>query len=282
MKHVPKPEWLKVKLGSARQFTDTEKIISAHSLHTICTSGLCPNRAECWAKGTATFMIGGDICTRKCKFCNTKSGKPLPLNPDEPQKVAESVKQLKLKYTVITSVDRDDLPDMGASHWARTIECVRNENPGTGIEALIPDFQGNLDLLQLVLAAKPDVVAHNVETVRRLTPSVRSVAQYDRSLAVLEEIARQGFTCKTGIMLGLGETPQEVEETMDDIRRTGCTVLTIGQYLQPSAHHLPVVAYITPEQFDDYKQLALGKGFTHVVSGPMVRSSYHAEQILNK
>ncbi len=276
--HTPKPEWLRINIGSMANYTGTKRVIETHCLNTICTSGLCPNRAECWGNRTATFMIGGDICTRNCRFCNTQTGKPLPLNPGEPQRVADSIKKLGIKYAVITSVDRDDLPDLGAEHWAKTIECVRATNPSIGIEVLIPDFQGKKPLLDIVLSTRPDVVGHNVETVRRLTPSVRSAAFYDRSLDVLTEISKQGLICKTGFMLGLGETPQEIEETIDDIRRTGCSILTIGQYLQPSSKHLPVVEYISPEQFEHYKKLALSKGFAHVESGPMVRSSYHAEQ----
>ena len=227
---------------------------------------------------TATLMIGGDICTRKCRFCNTLSGRPRLLNPDEPRRVAESVKALKLRYAVITSVDRDDLPDYGAAHWIKTIEEIRRLNPDTKIELLIPDFMGKADLIRQVMATHPHVAGHNMETVRRLTPSVRSVARYERSLEVLREIANCGITAKTGFMLGLGETHGEILETMDDILSTGCQRLTLGQYLQPTAEHLPVKAYITPEMFAEYKRIALEKGFKHVVSGPLVRSSYHAAE----
>lgn len=276
--HVMKPEWLKIDLTSKKSTGETAGILAKHHLNTICTSGLCPNRAECWMARTATLMIGGEICTRKCRFCNTLSGRPRQLNPDEPRHVAESVKALNLRYAVITSVDRDDLPDYGAEHWIRTIEEIRRLNPETKIELLIPDFMGHAELIQKVMDTKPHVAGHNMETVRRLTPTVRSVAKYDRSLEVLREIAKCGITAKTGFMLGLGETHEEILETMDDILETGCQRLTLGQYLQPTDKHLPVSAYITPEQFAEYKRIALAKGFRHVVSGPLVRSSYHASE----
>ena len=276
--HVMKPEWLKIDLTSKKSTGETAGILAKHHLNTICTSGLCPNRSECWMARTATLMIGGDICTRKCRFCNTLSGRPRLLNPDEPRRVAESVKALKLRYAVITSVDRDDLPDYGAAHWIKTIEEIRRLNPDTKIELLIPDFMGKADLIHQVMATHPHVAGHNMETVRRLTPSVRSVARYERSLEVLREIANCGITAKTGFMLGLGETHDEILETMDDILATGCQRLTLGQYLQPTAEHLPVKAYITPEMFAEYKRIALEKGFKHVVSGPLVRSSYHAAE----
>ncbi|MBW4735005.1 lipoyl synthase [Prevotella melaninogenica] len=276
--HVMKPKWLKIDLTSKKSTGETAGILAKHHMNTICTSGLCPNRSECWMARTATLMIGGDICTRKCRFCNTLSGRPRLLNPDEPRRVAESVKALKLRYAVITSVDRDDLPDYGAAHWIKTIEEIRRLNPDTKIELLIPDFMGKADLIRQVMATHPHVAGHNMETVRRLTPSVRSVARYERSLEVLREIANCGITAKTGFMLGLGETHDEILETMDDILSTGCQRLTLGQYLQPTAEHLPVKAYITPEKFAEYKQIALDKGFKHVVSGPLVRSSYHAAE----
>lgn len=276
--HVMKPKWLKIDLTSKKSTGETAGILAKHHLNTICTSGLCPNRSECWMARTATLMIGGDICTRKCRFCNTLSGRPRLLNPDEPRRVAESVKALKLRYAVITSVDRDDLPDYGAAHWKKTIEEIRRLNPDTKIELLIPDFMGKADLIRQVMATHPHVAGHNMETVRRLTPSVRSVARYERSLEVLREIANCGITAKTGFMLGLGETHEEILETMDDILSTGCQRLTLGQYLQPTAEHLPVKAYITPEKFAEYKRIALEKGFKHVVSGPLVRSSYHAAE----
>lgn len=276
--HVMKPKWLKIDLTSKKSTGETAGILAKHHMNTICTSGLCPNRSECWMARTATLMIGGDICTRKCRFCNTLSGRPRLLNPDEPRRVAESVKALKLRYAVITSVDRDDLPDYGAAHWIKTIEEIRRLNPDTKIELLIPDFMGKADLIRQVMATHPHVAGHNMETVRRLTPSVRSVARYERSLEVLREIANCGITAKTGFMLGLGETHDEILETMDDILATGCQRLTLGQYLQPTAEHLPVKAYITPEKFAEYKRIALEKGFKHVVSGPLVRSSYHAAE----
>lgn len=276
--HVMKPKWLKIDLTSKKSTGETAGILAKHHMNTICTSGLCPNRSECWMARTATLMIGGDICTRKCRFCNTLSGRPKLLNPDEPRRVAESVKALKLRYAVITSVDRDDLPDYGAAHWIKTIEEIRRLNPDTKIELLIPDFMGKADLIRQVMATHPHVAGHNMETVRRLTPSVRSVARYERSLEVLREIANCGITAKTGFMLGLGETHDEILETMDDILSTGCQRLTLGQYLQPTAKHLPVKAYITPERFAEYKRIALEKGFKHVVSGPLVRSSYHAAE----
>ena len=276
--HVMKPAWLKIDLTSKKSTGETAGILAKHHMNTICTSGLCPNRSECWMARTATLMIGGDICTRKCRFCNTLSGRPKLLNPDEPRRVAESVKALKLRYAVITSVDRDDLPDYGAAHWIKTIEEIRRLNPDTKIELLIPDFMGKADLIRQVMATHPHVAGHNMETVRRLTPSVRSVARYERSLEVLREIANCGITAKTGFMLGLGETHDEILETMDDILSTGCQRLTLGQYLQPTVEHLPVKAYITPEMFAEYKRIALEKGFKHVVSGPLVRSSYHAAE----
>lgn len=276
--HVMKPAWLKIDLTSKKSSGETAGILARHKMNTICMSGLCPNRTECWIARTATLMIGGEICTRKCRFCNTMSGRPELLDDNEPQRVAETVKALNLRYAVITSVDRDDLPDFGADHWVKTVEAVQAVNPGTKIELLIPDFMGRADLIRKVLATKPHVCGHNMETVRRLTPSVRSVAQYDRSLEVLAEISRCGIQAKTGFMLGLGETREEILATMDDILATGCKRLTLGQYLQPTAKHLPVVEYVTPEQFEEYKQIALAKGFKSVVSGPLVRSSYHSAE----
>lgn len=233
---------------------------------------------ECWSRGTATFMIGGEICTRSCRFCNTLTGKPLPLDPREPENVAESVALMGLRHAVVTSVDRDDLPDLGAAHWARTIEAIKQRNPETTIEVLIPDFQGRLELVDQVVDAAPEIISHNMETVKRISPLVRSAARYETSLAVLGRITERGVVAKTGIMVGLGETPDEVEELMDDVRSVGVQVLTIGQYLQPSRKNIPVVEYVTPEQFECYREVALGKGFTHVESAPLVRSSYHAEK----
>lgn len=276
-----KPDWLKIKLGGNLQYGHTRNIIRGHALHTICASGKCPNQNECWSRGTASFMIAGDICTRRCRFCNTKSGCPLPLDPNEPQKIAESIKALGLKHAVITSVDRDDLPDGGSSHWRATLEAIHALTPEVTVEVLIPDFRGNLEAVDRIIAAQPEVVAHNMETVRRLTPQVRHVATYDGSLAVLAHIASRGVPTKTGIMLGLGETEDEILELFDDLLLRGVSIITIGQYLQPTRQHLPVVEYITPEHFAHLKETAISKGFKHVESGPLVRSSYHAEEHFN-
>lgn len=278
MEHIKKPEWLKINIGTNPRYTETKRIVGTHRLHTICSSGRCPNLGECWGKGTATFLIGGNICTRSCKFCNTPTGKPLPLDANEPGQVAESIRLMKLNHAVLTSVDRDDLPDLGAGHWVQTIQAIRQLNPGITLETLIPDFQGKEELIRQVTDTHPDIVSHNLETVRRLTPLVRSVARYDTSLRVIRLIADSGVTAKSGIMVGLGETIAEVEETMDDLLANGCQILTIGQYLQPTRKHYPVAAYITPEQFDSYKETALQKGFRLVESGPLVRSSYYAEK----
>ncbi len=280
MERVRKPEWLKISIGANERYTETKRIVESHCLHTICSSGRCPNMGECWGRGTATFMIGGNICTRSCKFCNTQTGRPLPLDPQEPTHVAESVRLMKLSHAVVTSVDRDDLPDLGAAHWAQTIREIRRLNPETTIEVLIPDFQGRRELVEQVIEARPDIISHNMETVRRISPLVRSAARYDTSLEVIRQIAASGITAKSGIMVGLGETPAEVEELMDDLRATGCQIMTIGQYLQPSHRHYPVAEYVTPEQFKRYEETGLAKGFTQVESGPLVRSSYHAEKSL--
>lgn len=275
---VRKPEWLKISIAANERYTETKRIVESHCLHTICSSGRCPNMGECWGKGTATFMIAGDICTRCCKFCNTQTGKPLPLDPDEPTHVAESVSLMKLTHAVITSVDRDDLPDLGAAHWARTIREIKRLNPTTTVEVLIPDFQGRPELVAQVIEAQPEIISHNMETVKRISPLVRSAARYETSLEVLRQIADSGITAKSGIMVGLGETPTEVEELMDDLRQAGCRILTIGQYLQPSHKHYPVAEYVTPAQFAAYKEAGLAKGFDQVESAPLVRSSYHAEK----
>ncbi|MGI6231353.1 MAG: lipoyl synthase [Prevotella sp.] len=279
-RHLAKPEWLKIDLSSNKNSSDTGGAIHENRLHTICESGLCPNRAECWRHATATLMIGGEICTRSCKFCNTRSGRPLPSDPDEPRRVADAVRRLALRYAVITSVDRDDLPDMGAALWRDTLREVRSANKDIRIEALLPDFQGRMDLLDIALEGQPDIAGHNMETVRRLTPSVRSVARYDTSLSVLRHITESGYRAKTGIMVGLGETDEEIMETLHDIFDTGCRILTIGQYLQPTSHHLPVQRYVSPQRFTEYGQAARRMGFTHVQSGPLVRSSYRAEEAL--
>ncbi len=277
-----KPEWLKISIGANERYTETKRIVENHCLHTICSSGRCPNMGECWGKGTATFMIGGDICTRSCKFCNTQTGRPLPLDADEPTHVAESIALMKLSHAVVTSVDRDDLPDLGAGHWARTITEIKRINPDTTIEVLIPDFQGRMELVDKIIAANPEIISHNMETVRRISPLVRSAADYETSLQVIRRIAESGITAKSGIMVGLGETPSEVEELMDDLLATGCSILTIGQYLQPTRRHYPVEEYVTPEQFAQYKQTGLEKGFEQVESAPLVRSSYHAEKHIEK
>lgn len=275
---MKKPEWLKIRLRGNEHFAETKRIVESHCLHTICTSGKCPNMGECWSRGTATFMIAGEICTRSCRFCNTLTGKPLPLDPQEPGSVAESVRLMQLKHAVVTSVDRDDLPDLGAGHWAATIREIKAVNPGTSLEVLIPDFQGRLDLVDLVIDAHPEIISHNMETVRRISPTVRSAAKYETSLAVLRHIAERGVTAKTGIMVGLGETEEEVWELMDDVLNQGVRILTIGQYLQPSRKNIPVSEYIHPDQFAAYREKALEKGFRHVESAPLVRSSYHAEK----
>lgn len=276
--HVRKPEWLKINIGANECYTETKRIVESHCLHTICSSGRCPNMGECWGKGTATFMIGGDICTRSCKFCNTQTGRPLPLDPNEPVHVAESIALMKLSHAVITSVDRDDLPDLGAGHWAQTIREIKRINPETTIEVLIPDFQGRTELIDQVIDARPEIISHNMETVKRISPQVRSAANYDTSLTVIGRIASRGVTAKSGIMAGLGETPEEVEELMDDLLSVGCKILTIGQYLQPTHKHYPVAEYVTPQQFALYKETGLQKGFEQVESAPLVRSSYHAEK----
>jgi lipoyl synthase len=273
-----KPSWLKTKIPGGKQYAALKSLMQRSSLHTICQSGLCPNMAECWAAGTATFMILGEICTRSCRFCATRTGKPLPPDPAEPQKVAEAVASLGLKHVVITSVDRDDLPDQGASVWAETIRTVKQCNPSTTIEVLIPDFSGRQEWIQTVAEAGPDIIAHNLETVQRLTPKVRSKADYQTSLKVLDIIQKTGVRSKSGIMAGLGETIEEITQTMDDLRQVECQVITIGQYLQPTKEHLPVDRYYTPKEFQELERMALAKGFLHVESAPLVRSSYHAEK----
>jgi len=273
-----KPDWLKIKLPKGTNYKEIKNIVAHHHLHTICTSGKCPNMGECWAAGTATLMILGEICTRSCKFCATQTGKPLPIDENEPLNVAKSIHLLGLKHAVITSVDRDDLPDKGANHWQKTIEAIRLINPETTMEVLIPDFDGEPKLIQLVIDAHPNIISHNLETVRRLTPLVRSRAKYDLSLNVLRTISESTSVAKSGIMVGLGETDEEVFETMDDLLAVGCKIFTIGQYLQPTKSHLPVEAYIHPEVFEKYRIIGLEKGFQMVESAPLVRSSYHAER----
>ncbi len=275
---IKKPKWLKVKLPTGQAYKSVRGITKSHDLHTICESGNCPNMGECWGAGTATFMILGNICTRSCGFCNVMTGRPLAVDILEPKKVARSVQLMKVKHAVITSVDRDDLRDGGASIWVETINEIRKENPTTTMETLIPDFKGRLKDIQPIIDVAPEVVSHNMETVRRLTKKVRIQAKYDRSLDVLRHLNDGGIKTKSGIMLGLGETEAEVVETMHDLREVGVSILTIGQYLQPSKKHLSVIEFITPAQFDKYREIGLSLGFQHVESSPLVRSSYHAEK----
>lgn len=273
-----KPEWLKIKLPRGFKTSQVVGLLNDKHLHTICSSGMCPNKGECWGNGTATFMIGGNICTRNCRFCNVTSGKPLPLNNQEIEDIVNAVKSLNLKHAVITSVDRDDLPDLGAQHWASLIERLHNEVPSLTMETLIPDFQGRMELVDMVIEQHPDVISHNMETVRRLTPKVRSRATYDCSLRVIQHIAESGVRSKSGIMLGLGETRDEILETMDDLLNVGCEVMTIGQYLQPTKNHYPIQDYIHPDVFAEYAEIGRQRGFRHIESSPLVRSSYHAER----
>ncbi len=275
-----KPDWLRVKLPTGKEYAQVRKLVSEHKLHTICESGNCPNMGECWGAGTATFMILGNICTRSCGFCAVATGRPLAVDVNEPMRVAQSVKLMGVKHCVITSVDRDDLKDGGATIWKQTIAEVRKQSPGTTMETLIPDFQGKWENLQQIIEAAPEIVSHNMETVRRLTKQVRIQAKYDRSLEVLKRLKQAGIKTKSGIMLGLGETYEEIIESMKDLRAVGVDILTLGQYLQPTTKHLPVVSYIKPEFFEKLKKEGLEMGFRFVESGPLVRSSYHAEKHL--
>jgi lipoic acid synthetase len=277
-----KPKWLRVKLPTGKEYREVREIVDNYKLHTICESGNCPNMGECWGAGTATFMILGNVCTRSCGFCNVATGKPDKVDPFEPVRVAKSVKLMGVKHCVITSVDRDDLKDGGSEIWAETVKAVRRLSPGTTLETLIPDFRGEWENLQRVIEVAPEIVSHNLETVRRLTKQVRIQAKYDRSLEVLFRLKKAGMTTKSGIMLGLGETEQEIIETMDDLRSVGVSIMTLGQYLQPTPNHLPVEEFITPEKFAEYKRIGLEKGFKYVESGPLVRSSYHAEKHIDK
>ena len=280
-KFAKKPEWLKVKLPTGEEYTKVRKLVSEHKLHTICESGNCPNMGECWGAGTATFMILGNICTRSCGFCAVKTGRPLPADLEEPMRVANSVKLMSVKHCVITSVDRDDLKDGGSIIWVETVNAVRELSPTTTMETLIPDFKGDWDNLQRIIDVAPEIVSHNLETVRRLTKQVRIQAKYDRSLEVIKRLHEGGMKTKSGIMLGLGETEDEVFESMQDLRDSGCDILTLGQYLQPTPKHLPVVDFVNPEQFAKYKKVGLEEmGYRFVESGPLVRSSYHAEKHL--
>ncbi|HOO98589.1 MAG TPA: lipoyl synthase [Bacteroidales bacterium] len=276
------PSWLKMQRASGENYSRVKRLVSENNLHTICTSGNCPNIGECWNAGTATFMILGDICTRACKFCNTRTGKPLPPDESEPQRLALSIKNLKLKHCVITSVDRDDLPDGGASFWAEVICEIKNENPGITIEALIPDFDGKAGSLMKIIQADPEVISHNIETVRRLTPLIRSRAKYETSLDVIKFIAGSGKRAKSGLMVGLGENDEEVIESIGDLYEAGCRIITIGQYLRPSALHMEVAEFVTPDRFEIYRMAALKRGFIHVESAPLVRSSFHAEKHVSR
>ncbi|MFN8144252.1 MAG: lipoyl synthase [Bacteroidia bacterium] len=275
-----KPDWLRVKLPIGEEYRKVREIVTDHKLHTICQSGNCPNMGECWGAGTATFMILGNVCTRSCGFCNVATGRPEAVDPFEPLRVAKSVKLMGVKHCVITSVDRDDLEDGGSRIWVETIQKIREYSPGTTLETLIPDFQGKWDNLQRMIDVKPEVISHNLETVRRLTKQVRVQAKYDRSLEVLRRISDAGIPAKSGIMLGLGESKEEVIESMQDLRNSNVSILTLGQYLQPTSSHLSVQEFIHPDIFTEYKTLGMEMGFRVVESGPLVRSSYHAEKHL--
>lgn len=276
----PRPKWLRVKLPTGENYRKVREIVTEHRLHTICESGHCPNMGECWGEGTATFMILGNVCTRSCGFCNVATGKPLEADPFEPGRVAQSVRLMGVKHAVITSVDRDDLADGGSEIWAATVRAIRHQSPGTTLETLIPDFAGKWENLERIIEVAPEIVSHNLETVRRLTRSVRIQAKYDRSLEVLRRLRQAGLRTKSGVMLGLGETLAEVEETMQDLRSVDCQILTLGQYLQPSPKHLPVAEFVHPDAFAALRELGLQMGFRYVESGPLVRSSYHAEKHL--
>ena len=277
---IPKPKWLRVKLPTGENYRKVRGLVDQHKLHTICESGNCPNMGECWGEGTATFMILGNICTRSCGFCAVATGRPLAADVNEPERVADSIRLMGVKHAVITSVDRDDLTDGGATIWYNTVAAVRRVSPGTTMETLIPDFAGKWENLQRIIEAAPEVVSHNLETVRRLTKQVRIQAKYDRSLELLLRLKQGGMRTKSGVMLGLGESEEETLETIDDLASVDVDILTLGQYLQPTPKHLPVAAFITPEKFAEYKEYALRKGFRYVESGPLVRSSYHAEKHL--
>ena len=280
-KITPKPKWLRVKLPTGKKYTSLRSLVDKYQLNTICTSGSCPNMGECWTEGTATFMILGNICTRSCGFCGVKTGRPETVDWDEPEKVARSIKLMEIKHAVVTSVDRDDLKDMGSILWGETVKAIRRMNPNTTLETLIPDFQGMTKHLDRILAVQPEVISHNMETVKRLTREVRIQAKYERSLEVLRYLKEQGAPrTKSGIMLGLGETEEEVIQTMKDLRNAGLDIITIGQYLQPSKKHLSVKEFITPDQFKKYEEIGLEMGFRHVESGALVRSSYKAQKHL--
>lgn len=275
-----KPEWLRVNLGGGERYGEVSKLLESQGLHTICSSGRCPNQGECWREGTATFMILGDVCTRRCRFCATASGAPLPPSVEEAARVADSARAMRLRHVVVTSVDRDDLADGGAAQWCSVVRALRRECPAATIEALLPDFMGKPFALERVLSERPDIAAHNIETVERLTPSVRSHAKYRYSLDVLARIAGSGAVCKSGMMLGLGERQEEVLRTLRELREAGVCVVTLGQYLQPTHGHYPVERYVPPEEFSALRHEALRMGFRYVESGPLVRSSFHASRAL--
>lgn len=273
-----KPRWLRVKLPTGESYRKVRKLVDEHELHTICESGSCPNMGECWGAGTATFMILGNICTRSCGFCAVQTGRPEAVDVYEPGRVARSIRLMEVKHAVLTSVDRDDLSDGGANIWAQTVKAIRAQSPGTTLETLVPDFAGKWENLKIVTDVAPEIVSHNLETVRRLTKQVRIQAKYDRSLEALFRIKKSGMRTKSGIMLGLGETHEEIIETMEDLISVGTDIVTLGQYLQPTEKHLPVEEFVTPERFEEYKKIGLKLGFKYVESGPLVRSSYHAER----
>lgn len=277
---ITKPKWLRVKLPTGENYKKVRSLVDEHKLHTICESGNCPNMGECWGEGTATFMILGNICTRSCGFCAVKTGKPDEVDEFEPGRVAHSVKVMGVKHAVITSVDRDDLKDGGAGIWAQTVKAIRHQSPGTTLETLIPDFAGKWENLQQIIDVAPEIVSHNLETVRRLTKEVRIQAKYDRSLEVLYRLKKGGMRTKSGIMLGLGESHEEVLETLEDLRSVQVDIITLGQYLQPTLKHLPIAEFVTPERFELYREVGMKMGFKYVESGPLVRSSYHAEKHL--
>ncbi len=277
---LSKPDWLKIRLHSDPTYAEVERIVREHSLHTICSSGMCPNKAECWSRKTATFMLMGDICTRNCRFCATQSGRPLPLDSSEPAKLAESVELMGLKHIVLTSVTRDDLPDHGAEHWVKAVDAIRASGRSTTIELLISDMDERQDLLRVVVQSGADIIGHNIETTRALTPIIRSKAQYERSLSTLAILAQEGATTKSGIMVGLGESDDQVIETLRDLRQVGVKIVTIGQYLRPTLEHHPVARYVTPERFEWYREQALEMGFSYCASAPLVRSSYLADEAL--
>lgn len=274
-----KPDWLKVRFTVNDDFRDLRKIVGDNRLHTVCQSARCPNQSDCWQRRTATLMILGNACTRNCRFCAVETGKPAPVDPDEPSKAGKAVNLMGLKYAVVTSVTRDDLPDGGAAVWAETICEIRHQNPDCKVEVLIPDFRGDISALEIVLNAKPDILGHNLETVRPLYPLARPQADYDRSLRIIAESKKRGAVTKTGIMVGLGETCEQILELMNDVLSAGCDILTIGQYLQPTKNHLPIERYITPDEFEFYRQEGVRRGFRAVYSGPLVRSSFHAEEV---